>query len=428
MDRLTPDRIEAAWRTHPAGYLDSYGRADGVKRLLLDPEAQGPTIRQACAWIAAQHAELAPFIGAQGYGWTLDPSCYRLGTEAFWQARILQQMSALWRLETAAGRPATVMSHVVIRQTFVTRYNLMSPRHWPWQGIHFVVLPVAYFDFAALIWLSFAAWCRRGSPDAAGSWLAAASPPSRAAPDQVDADPWLLGAMARYLAEAARDSDPDAPDAALLTAQRSAFFSRAARDPLVDPADSFVSDVLYILADFALAHELGHRAAAHAPPRTEAEYMAAELEADAWAFDFFRASWGWRAEILANAPFEDTLQTLLGPLIFFHTTRMRGLMARALANRAEALGLAFTGLGWGEFEQQRALRLAGAGGHSLDVLRRGGARITRDGLGRLHGFARKLEGFSEHMVSLCSAVPEADFRLALNQTGASGVGGTPPGA
>jgi hypothetical protein len=419
MSTLTPDRIHRAWAMHPASYLDSYGRAEQVKRLLLDPEEQGPRIRQACTWIEAQRHELGPFIEAEGYGWALDPACYRLGTEAFWQARILQQMSSLWRLEAAAGRPMTMMADVVVRQTFVTRYNLMSPRYWPSQGIHFVVLPVAYFDFAALIWLSFATWCRSARPGAGCNWSVATSLIAHPAPPSPGADPWLLGAIARYLAEAARDFDPDAPDAAAITARRSAFFSSAASDPEMDPADSFVADVLYALADFALAHELGHRAAAHLRPETEADYLAMELEADAWAFDFFRASWGWRAEVLAKAPFDDALQPLLGQLVFFHTTRLRGLMAQALARRAEALGLAFKGLGWGEFEQKRAVRLAGAAAHTLDVLRQGGAQITEDALARFHHLAANLAGFSERMVAICSTIPDAEFRLAFKPGEAS---------
>jgi len=87
-----------------------------------------------------------------------------------------------------------------------------------------------------------------------------------------------------------------------------------------------------------------------------------EVVADRWAFDLFRASWGWRAEILEVAPFDEVGQQILGPILFFETARFRGELSAALRLRRRQLsGSAHgdRGPAWRSVDEERAWRLVG---------------------------------------------------------------------
>jgi hypothetical protein len=358
MVNLTPHRILEAWRSHPGNSLDTYGSDAEVRTRAADPQQQRPKIMVACQWLKDHWDAVGLYIKAQGYEWSLDAGTYELATEAYWQARAIQQLACMWEMERQAGRPARDTSGVVLRQNLVTRYDSMSPRYQPWEGIHFVTLTQAYFDFAHLVWSAFGHWCRLANPEPRAIWDAVTAPIDLG--PVIKDDPWLLELIARQLAEPARDFDIFKPDAAGLIAQTVPFFSRAAGIAPISEADPFIEHLSYLLADFSIAHELGHRMAGHILPVGELsdnEYLAREVEADRWGFDLFRASWGWRAEIIASARFDNSAQPLLGQLIFFHTARLRAELAAALRLRTSAVrGRPSSGVGpaWRPLEEERA--------------------------------------------------------------------------
>ena len=272
-------------------------------------------------------------MNAQSYSWCTAPEAYSLATEAVWQARTLQFLSSLWNMEVQAGRTASDTSGVVIRQTFVTSYDLMSPRYKPCDGVHFVVLPLSYFDFAMLVWHAFGRWCCLAHQDRETVWDAVTAAKIENDPAS-QPDGWVLEVIVRQIAEPARDLDVMLPDATGLIARHVPFFARAVgRAPTSKPG-SFDAHVSYVLADFTIAHEIGHRIAGDTETAASGDaYLAQEVPADRWGFDLFRASFGWRSEILESAPFDDAGQIMLGPILFLHTMRLRGQMAAALRRR-----------------------------------------------------------------------------------------------
>jgi hypothetical protein len=409
--KLTAQEILAAWRIHPLNLLDSYGSDPEIRARVIDAARERPRIEQTCQWLRDQWNELGIYIEAKHYDWMLAPESYELGTEAFWQVRTIQQLSSLDAMRAAGGMQPLNSCGVVIRQTFVTRYNSMSPRYRPWKGIHFIVFPQAFFDFAHMIWSSFATWCARDRPAAFSLWGATTTQVPEFSQSPVNA--WLLEVIARQIATPARDLDVQAANAAGLIAAQVPFFERAARGTPLPTDDPFLGHVAYLLADFTVAHELGHRAASHGLGISEREKLAKELEADACGLDLFRASWGWRAEVVEGAPFDDALQPVVGHLVFFHTIRLRGLLAKAISVRAQQLGLTFRGIGWGDEEQQRAVEMSKLATAALQRTLSSGATVSADSLSRIGALASNLSLFGDHVVRSCLLIPEADLKAAI---------------
>lgn len=407
--RLTAEAIRRAWCTHPARHIDYYGAHPDVRAQIFEQPEQKQQIAAGCRWIKKHWAELGCSVVDLDYDWAKEPRAYELGTEAFWQARSLQQISSFCDIQASAGLTRSDAAGIVIRQSMVSNYNIMSPRYWPWEGIHFVVLPQAFFDFGTLIWLSFSHWC--GSRVPADGWSSVTS--LAGAGDCSRPDPWLVEAIARQVAEPARDYNADAPDAAAIIAREVPFFKTAIGLPAIDPGDTFIQNVSYLLADFSIAHEIGHRIAGHVPPIADDEYLAKELEADNIGFDLFRASWGWRAEILEAAPFDDAMKALvLGPLIFLQTMRLRGLMAQTLSERAREAGLSAGQAAWGLFEHQRANRLSGSSARGLLTVQAAGAKVSEGELQALGAMAANLKRYGAYVVDACRAIQLDELRAA----------------
>lgn len=406
---LSPKAILAAWRQHPARHLDTYGSDPRTRARAFDPAVEAHQIQRACNWLREQWGEIGRTPAANAYLWALEPEVYELGTEALWQVRALQQLSSWWNLQAAEGMPLTDGSGVVVRQTLVTGYDQMSPRYMPRDGIHFVVLPQAYFDFSMLIWQSFVHWCGSRRPE--DGWGAVTSVPQRPDPDQPD--PWLLEAIARQVAQPARDVDIDQEDAASAIAQHVPFFVSAVGVPFVDEANVLLRDASYLLADFAIAHEMGHRLAGHSKSSGNEAYLEREVEADGWGAILFRASWGWRAEVLAGAPFDDALQLDLGQLVFVQTTRLRGLLAQAVRSQASPAGPRGLAPFWGDVERERARRLEARAALGRRTLVDLGGDVSQDAVRRLDALTRNLNDFTDYVLRICASIPEADLDKAI---------------
>lgn len=408
--------IREAWRTHPAYLIDRYGGQQGTRALVVVPAREAPMINRACQWLRDHRYELEPYISEQGYQWALEPEAYELGTEAFWQIRALQQLASFRDSEARAGRVPTDTSGVAIRQSFVTKYDIMSPRYWKSSGIHFVIMPHGYFDFSMLIWEAFARWCRH-TPDGP-LWNGATT----MVPDGLSnaGDPWLLEAIARQIAQPARDVDIKQVDAAGAIARAVPAFSTAVGLYDVDESEPFVKDVSYTLADFVMGHEMGHRAAGHVHvSQPESAYLANETDADGRGFDFFSASWGWRAEIIASAPFDDVGQPILGQLVFLHTTRLRGVLSMAVKARSEAVrgtSVKRLGPGWRPVDEDRARRLTAKGISYLHNVLAMGVAVPDETITRLGAFAANVGRYAEHIISTVDSIPADDFRQALDIT------------
>jgi hypothetical protein len=408
---LTAERIVSVWESlrFPA---DAYGSAPGVLERIYDQAAEAPKIQSAIDWLYEHIEEFREFLSDHDYRWVFEPRAYGAGNEAYLQMRVLQQLSALYRIYKGVGMRLPPMGDVVVRGSLTSRYDMMSPRYLPRQGIHFIVVPIGFADWSQLAWWAVYCWCAGGDATDVDPWLAVTSRrhSSGVPAPEAEPSPALLELIARHFADPAKDLEVDRTDAAAVIAAKLPSFRRAAGLRPPEELTAFDEDIGYVLFDWSLSHELGHRLAGHAEHAQPGDpgYLDAEQEADRLGFDLFRASWGWRSSLLERAPIDEAGRIFFGPLVFFHTARLQSILKAAVESKlgSEVPGACDARDGEQEQRARRWLETAVAWIQSLEGT---SAAMSTETRGRIEAFAGNLTGFGEHVVAVVQKIPDDEI-------------------
>lgn len=308
INRLTPERIEAVW-------------AEAAERYGLDPLVQD---RRASDALYRQREDIAHlpsmlsameivrektpgFFHVHDYDWAFEQATWRRSLEANYQARTLQHLSMLWR--SPHRDPAWRLDDVVVRYSFETDALFASPFHLEHQGLHFISIPYAFTDTMLLLFAAFLD--HLGQIDSDWDRLRAAETGAGRV------SPYLKQALLRMLTtDGFHPSLPGEPP--MDVARREVTWFADAQELSGQPG-AVMSHLTTSLIDYALAHELGHRLLDHrgiARLEDDDQRIAAEIAADRVGFHLFTTSWGWRGELLENAPLGELARIMLGPLSF----------------------------------------------------------------------------------------------------------------
>jgi hypothetical protein len=259
---LNAPRIRGAWEAHRL-VIDAYGADTAARGLFVDPAVESPKIARVVAWLEQHRSHLEPFLRSFPYDWAFDGDAYEVGAEAHCQVQILQQLSALHGMYVGAGKQPPPMGDVVARRAFSTSYDMMSPRYWPKDGIHFIIIPHALSEWNNMLWWAMRLWCEDSATSPLDPWDAVTHRPDAHPSDTPSPNPPLLELIARQLAEDAKDLDLFAPDAAGVLATELSSLEAASGLAWPEPITAFDEDIAYSLLDWVLSHELGHRLCSH---------------------------------------------------------------------------------------------------------------------------------------------------------------------
>jgi hypothetical protein len=196
---------------------DAYGSAPGrpSSASTIKPPRR-PRSSSAIDWLYEHIEEFREFLSDHDYRWVFEPRAYGAGNEAYLQMRVLQQLSALYRIYKGVGMRLPPMGDVVVRGSLTSRYDMMSPRYLPRQGIHFIVVPIGFADWSQLAWWAVYCWCAGGDATDVDPWLAVTSRrhSSGVPAPEAEPSPALLELIARHFADPAKDLEVDRTDAA----------------------------------------------------------------------------------------------------------------------------------------------------------------------------------------------------------------------
>lgn len=320
IDRAT---IEAAWATI-AHMLDPVHQDIEADALLRNSVLEVPGIEAAIAHMALVDQTMGGAVSALGYGFAADPLLWTRANEATLQARCLQQLSSWWKINP---QDAPLLQDVVVRTTFGTSYGFATPQHIIVAPVHFVIVPYVYQELLMLSARAFDEAIGRGDDKGwqllanGGAKMGSTMPPA------------MRRLFARLLTDHAFHAAElgDNPTDALMA--RSALL--CLDDKPYEP-HALESHLSYSALDYALSHELAHRAL-HAINPDFAVDQALEQAADLIGFRFFACSWGWRDDIFEGAVLSEGGRILLGPLWFFYSTTLIFTMRGILAERARQL-------------------------------------------------------------------------------------------
>lgn len=329
MTRLTPERIERVWAEAAAKYgldpvVNDRRASEALFRQPFDLESLPATL----AAMEIVREKTPAFFDAHDYDWAFGPAVWQKSLEANFQSRSFQHLSMLHR--SPFRDPAWQLDRVVVRYAFQTDALTASPFHLEHDGLHFITVP---FVFNETLMLLFAAFLETIGGQSVG-W--AALEEGDGSGDGTRISPYLKHLFLRMLTtDGFHPSAPGEPPMDVVK-REVAWFADAEE---VEGAPGPIMDHLTMsLIDYALAHELGHRLLDHRGVTRLADLDArvtAEIDADRVGFQLFTTSWGWRDELMDDAPLGQLARIMLGPLCFtiferWYASARSGLAAACL--------------------------------------------------------------------------------------------------
>lgn len=319
------ERIEAAWNriAHTLDPLHADAEADA---LLRNREVEASGIADALRHIDLIDRTSGGAVGELGYGFVREAGIWRRANEAVFQARVLQQLT---RWATLSPDDCNLLSGVVVRHTFATGFAFGTPQHIPADDIHFVVVPFAYLELLMLSAKTLNAAIAGSEEGDAWAPLEGATKVHWPA---VAPGP-LKQLIARILTDHAFHAAVPGENPTDALKQAFGWFDYSDGNRSAGKLETHVS---YSALDFALAHELGHRMI-HSAATKATGGLELEILADTTGFHLFAASWGWRDDILEDAPIGLAGRVLLGPIWFFFSAALLFTLRSLLGQRMQSV-------------------------------------------------------------------------------------------
>ena len=310
------------------------------------------------------------------------------------------------------------MSDIVATQEYITRYGLFSGRLFPPRqpsGARVLAIPASLVEMASWIFAGLRCWTARehgvDNDDAEdGGWTIVSTPtPARAPRPFLHVTAYEL--IARTLAEEGRDLALHGSNAALLIREQVRELAGPGGD--IDPAAMpyFDQNATYMVAEFVIAHELGHALSTQASHEDHNGYYIAEANADQTAalllaMTASQRSFGWAGD--APGPWT---QAALGLALFSAVINGRIRLDEGLNRKRNAPAFA-------ERLERERLRAAIARQGLINCLGRMRGTTEVDNARKIatlvvnaEAFLRDLSetvgGVSDHAIELALAIAEA---------------------
>lgn len=174
------------------------------------------------------------------------------------------------------------------------------------------------------------------------------------------------------------------------------------------------------LIDYALAHELGHRLLDHTGITRLAGLearIAAEIDADRVGFHLFTTSWGWRDELMDEAPLSPLARIVLGPLCFSMFERWYSAVLSGFATSCLNAGVD-PGFNVGALDvrrQESDARMRATfdaiGTHRAQSIAKG-ASFRKEDQERIEWLTKLMIDFSDDLLTQAKSMPDHAVRSA----------------
>ncbi len=406
-----------AWNNIIKSGIDPYLNNEKAKEVLLDSEREAVGINTSINHIKMLRNNHPAFFNSVDYNWAFNPDAYWFATDANWQARALQQMACHWDGCLSHGLEVEPSSKVVLRKTFVCRFDLATPSYLSREKFHFILIPSGFHEVSFLLLTTLADLTRnKMSHSDEDGWhsifkettLNESEPPYR-----------LIEAISRTIADTAKDWNPFSSDASNKIAQKVAYFRPTEESLENTTLPTFVHDAFYALADYAISHELGHRLNEDCPIdmlKHPELFLEQEKRADRKGFELFASSWGYRSEILDAAPLDEPGRILFGPLVFFLFSSLRwSLLHGVLCKRldtvsspelADRLKREIEAFG---IERKRAFAMTNLFKPYAAYIAKRGYKLSLNDAERLTTFATIGKMLSEIISKVIQSIPNKEF-------------------
>lgn len=412
MTRLTPERIKRVWASAVSAY--------GLDPVLNDTRASQALFRQpldlanlpaTLSAMAIVRDKTPEFFEAYDYDWAFEPTIWQKSLEANYQSRALQHLTMVHR--SPYHDPNWQFGDVVLRYAFQTDALFSSPFHLEHQGLHFVTVPFAFNEVVLLLFAAFVDSFAGLSSD----WTSLQDTKAQNdGPKRVS--PYLKHLFLRMLTtdgfHPALSGEPPM-DVAKKTVS---WFSDAAE--VYGAAGPLLDHLTLSLIDYALAHELGHRILGHSGVtrlNDAAARTTAEIDADRVGFHLYTTSWGWRDELLDDAPLGQLARILLGPITFgmferWYAGALSGLAAASLRAGVDP-GFDVTSLAERRFEAEQRMTATFqlVSNHQTQCIAKG-ATFTMNDNHLIVALTRHMVAFQGTILDAARSVPEEAVRAA----------------
>ena len=411
MSRLTPERIEEVWAEAAAKYgldpvVNDQWASNNLFRQPFDLESLPATL----AAMEIVRDKTPTFFDAHDYDWAFGTGVWQKSLEANYQSRSFQHLSMLHR--SPYRDPAWQLDKVVVRYAFQTDALTASPFHLEHDGLHFITVP---FVFNETLMLLFAAFLDTIGGIGAG-W--AALEESDAAVDDTRISPNLKHLLLRMLTtDGFHPSIPGEPPMDVVK-REVAWFADA--EEVAGVPGPLMNHLTMSLIDYALAHELGHRLLDHRGVTRLEDLdarIAAEIDADRVGFHLFTTSWGWRDELMDDAPLGELARIMLGPLCFaiferWYAGALSGLAAACLKADVEpGFDLASLETRRQESEVRMRVTFEAVANHQAQSIANG-ASFTEDDNRRIDLLTRRMVALLGNILQQAGSAPPEAVRYA----------------
>ena len=411
MSRLKPERIEEVWADAAAKYgldpvVNDRRAGEALFRQPFDLESLPATL----AAMEVVRDKTPTFFDVHDYNWAFGPAVWQKSLEANYQSRSFQHLSMLYR--SPYRDPAWQLDKVVVRYAFQTDALTASPFHLEHDGLHFITMP---FVFNETLMLLFAAFLETIGGKSVG-W--AALEKSGDAGDATRISPYLKHLLLRMLTtDGFHPSIPGEPPMDVVK-REAAWFADA--EEVAGEPGPLMNHLTMSLVDYSLAHELGHRLLDHRGVTRLEDLntrIKAEIDADRVGFHLFTTSWGWRDELLDDAPLGQLARIMLGPLCFaiferWYAGALSGLAAACLKAGVEpGFDLASLETRRKESEARMRATFEAVATHQARNIAKG-ASFTEDDHRQIDQLTRRMVAFLGIILQQASSVPQEAVRHA----------------
>jgi len=282
---LTPKRVLDSWTKLVGAYDQVLG--NDTFRAFLGSEMSFEGAREIFAALDARRTYDPEFFVQHDYTWASDACAYSRPIEVAFQVRVLDAAIGLWKSDAVGRNAAPRLERIAVRSTYMSRLQEASPVVREFEGIAFIICPMAWPEALEWFFAGLAAYAGADTAlDRAATWSKFLAPECNANA----ASRHVLSLVANLLASVGCPHDVLMPQAVSAIREHIDAFKEAVPG-LHQAADTSVSkDLSYLAVEMALSHEVGHILRGDHVEGASVDEQAADI----LGMVGFVNSWDWR--------------------------------------------------------------------------------------------------------------------------------------
>ena len=318
---MTPEQVRACRKSHRINSGDYYS-ATGIDKFVKREEVMLQLAEEA-ADIEEILKYVPEFNQACDYHWAADPNSYDVPSEAAFQRRMLLMLAKYWVESDSKDRPTLPekISGIITLQEFVMQYGLATPRiKTISKDCSILSLPAGFSELALWTFTGLRCWCslrlHHEKEDNIGGWLITTEKRDFGTVQPFD-HVTTKELIARTLADIGKDRSLYGVNSALLIREKVPSLSGEGVELKSEGLKHFEQNASYMLSEFCLAHELGHKLAGNHPSSHRGAIdQNNELEADHFAILLLSMSAGKRPMAWGDDLLPPWVQAVIGLAVF----------------------------------------------------------------------------------------------------------------